>query len=107
MDKDPIKKISEVSDRVHSFAMPNENLDEPVLQLPKSAYAPFVLKVLHDFIEHHALPKDLVLPQGNMMIHKIMSCILDVMVHSMGKEKRDEILKDLHTYKLGLPFDLR
>jgi len=79
----------------------------PEMKLPKSLFQPFFLKVMSDFIEHNKLPSDLPLPQGNMSLPVAMSCILDVISYSMGKEKRDLILQELEEYKAGLPFDLR
>jgi hypothetical protein len=71
--------------------------------LPEKRYQPFFLKVLHDFIAHHNLSQDLEKPQGNMKIHKALSCVLDIMSHSMGEEKRDNLLKELDQYIQGLP----
>lgn len=83
----------------------------PVIQseinLPKKNFEPFFLKVLNDFIHHHNLPKDIPVPNGCALPHKIFSYIVDILAHSMGEEKRNQLIKELEDYKLGLPFDLR
>lgn len=73
------------------------------LYLPSKNYEPFFMKVMHDFIEYHKLPKDLPLPEMGIGMNLCMSRILDVMVHSMGEEKRKEILEDLDKYRIGIP----
>ena len=77
------------------------------LMLPKQRYEPFFMKVLSDFKKFHNIPDNIPPPQGNMMIHKLLSYILDVMAFSMGQEKRNALLVELNDYKEGLPFDLR
>lgn len=81
--------------------------EKKTLDLPKKLYEPFFLKVMHDFIEYHKITKDLPFPTTGLIMHKSMSYILDIMVHSMGDQKREEILKELEEYKSSLPFDLR
>lgn len=80
---------------------------QPELMLPKAKYEPFFMKVMNDFIKHHNLPGDIAKPQGSMMPHKIFSYIVELMAHSMGEEKRKELIVELNDYKNGLPFDLR
>lgn len=75
--------------------------------LPKSSYQPFFLKVMSDFCMHHNIPQNLPSPSGNMLPHKLLSYIVDLMAYSMGKDKRDAIASELEEYKKGLPFDLR
>lgn len=65
------------------------------------------MKVITDFIKVHKLPENIDPPKGNMLPHKLFSYITDLMAHSMGTEKREEILKELKEYKESLPFDLR
>lgn len=77
------------------------------LMLPKHRYEPFFMKVIDDFINHHGLHSNIAKPQGNMMPHKLLSFIADIMSHSMGPEKRSSILQELESYKMDLPFDLR
>lgn len=77
------------------------------MMLPKKQFEPFFMKVIEDFINHHNLPKDIPKPIGNVMPHKIFSFIIDIMAHSMGKEKREALIKELNSYKNDLPFDIR
>lgn len=65
------------------------------------------MKVMSEFSKFHNLPDNIQPPQGNMMPHKLLSYILDLMAHSMGDDKRQALLFDLQEYKQGLPFDLR
>lgn len=62
---------------------------------------------MHDFINHHNLDKSLPLPEGNLKIHLALSRILDVMVHSMGEEIRNAVLKELDEYKMSVPAAFR
>jgi hypothetical protein len=80
---------------------------EKTLKLPFKEFGPFCLKILQEFIEHHKLPKDLQLPEKAEKLHIGMSKIFDVMLHSMGPEKRNEILIDLDKYKMSLPAHFR
>lgn len=57
---------------------------------------------MNDFIIHNDLPKDLPLPKGNMSLDCALSLILDIIVRSMGDQKRDEIIKELEEYKESL-----
>lgn len=98
-------ELNMVSQKVQSL-MTTTNPSEQ-LNLPKQRYEPFFLKVMNDFKNHHKLPDNIPPPQGNMMPHKLLSYILDLMTHSMGELKRNEILSELSEYKMGLPFDLR
>lgn len=81
--------------------------EKKTLILPKKRYEAFFLKVMHDFIEYHKIPQDLPLPTTGLIMNISMSYILDIMVHSMGDQKREEVLKELEEYKSSLPFDLR
>jgi hypothetical protein len=75
--------------------------------LPKQRYEPFFMKVLSDFKKFHNIPDNIQPPQGNMMPHKLLSYILDVMASSMGQDTRKALIAELDEYKKGLPFDLR
>lgn len=77
------------------------------LHLPSGNYGPFCLKILHDFIEHHKLSSDLPLPIPGLTTHEALSRIFDVMLHSMGEEKRQETLKNLDEYSMGIPAHFR
>jgi hypothetical protein len=87
--------VQQCSDKIVYLNPTNINRS---LTLPCENYQPFFLKVMHDFIAHHNLPKDLPLPQGNLKMNVCFSRILDVMIHSMGEEKREAILKELNEY---------
>ena len=75
--------------------------------LPKHRYEPFFLKIMSDFRSFHKIPDIIKPPQGSVLPHKLFSYILELMAYSMGREKRDEIAKELEDYKQGLPFDMR
>lgn len=83
--------------------MQNSSPIESPLCLPNSNFQPFFLKAMNDFILHHKLPVSIRRPSGNMNLPTVFSCILDAMAHSMGKEKREMLLKELEEYKHSLP----
>lgn len=101
--------IANTSDKIQKiFSSPPKISDINLeLRLPEKEYQPFFLKIVQDFIKHHNLPSDLPMPEGNIQIHLALSMILDVMVRSMGDEKRKEILKELEDYKLSVPVKYR
>jgi len=72
------------------------------LTLPKK-YGPMCLKILHEFITHHKLSKNLPLPESSSSTEEALSRIFDVMLHSMGEEKRNEVLDDVSNYSMSLP----
>lgn len=80
---------------------------EKKLKLPKKYYGPFCLKFLHEFIDYHKLPKNLELPDQGELSYLALSKIFDVMLHSMGPEKRQEILSELNRYKMDIPVHFR
>lgn len=77
------------------------------LVLPKSHYGPFCNKVLKDFIEKHKLDDTLPLPGEGDNAVSALSKIFDLIVHSLGERKRQEILKELDEYVMGIPAQLR
>lgn len=93
-DMDVISKKVEKLNSIHSGS---------TLNLPSKNYGPFCLKILHDFIEHHSLPQDLSLPVAGVPTHIILSRIFDIMLHSMGPDKREQALKELKDYNLSIP----
>lgn len=97
--------MEDLSQKVQK-AIENISKSSPELELPKHRYEPFFLKIMSDFCQFHNLPK-IKAPQGSVLPHKLFSYILDLMVSSMGEEKREEVMKELKEYKMGLPFDLR
>ena len=80
---------------------------EKKLKLPKKEFGPFCLRILKEFIVHHKLANDLELPDKAQFVHIGMSKIFDIMLHSMGEEKRNEILMDLDKYKMSIPAHFR
>lgn len=86
--------IKSVTDKIEQL---NQVSSMRSLVLPKK-YGPFCMKILHDFIDHHKLCKDLPKPEPGLLIHLSMSRIFDVMLHSMGEEKRNNILKEVEDY---------
>lgn len=73
------------------------------LILPKLHYGPFFLKILKEFIEFHKLPSNLYLPDNFTPSDVVLSRILDIMVHTFGNERREEILKELDEFNMTLP----
>ena len=77
------------------------------LKLPSKDYGPFCNKILTDFIEHHNLSKDLPMPCGGLTTSEALSRIFDIILHSLGEEKRNEALEKLKEYNMGIPSCLR
>jgi hypothetical protein len=73
------------------------------LMLPSKQYGPLCSKILKDFILHNSLPDDLLLPETGLTTHAALSRIFDVLLHSMGKEKREAILLEVEEYVSSLP----
>lgn len=74
-----------------------------VLKLPSKDYGPFCNKILTDFIEHHNLSKDLAMPCAGLTTTEALSRIFDIVLHSMGEEKRNEALEKLKEYNMSIP----
>lgn len=72
-----------------------------VLVLPEQGYGPICNRLLKEFISHHKLPK-LTLPEGKCSVTQGVSIIVDIMLHSMGQEKRLQLIKDVEEYKKSL-----
>lgn len=77
------------------------------LVFPRHQYGPLCKKILSEFIDHHKLDKNLDLPCIGEKPDISLSKIFDIMLHSMGLEKRYELLKDAEEYLLSLPPSLR
>jgi hypothetical protein len=75
--------------------------------LPRTNYGPFCLKILSDFIRHNSIDSSIVLPKIGDPPHVLLSRIFDIMLHSLGNEVRDEFVKTLDEYKMGLPAHFR
>ena len=86
--------------------MKNEN-NKPVLKLPRISYGPICLKILNDFIEYHKLAPYVQFPQPKEKTHEFLAKIFDLMLHSMGEEKREQAIKEADTYYNDLPPSVR
>lgn len=71
------------------------NLTKSVLKLPEKGYGPICLKILNDFIEHYNLDPKLERPITGLQTHEALSRIFDIILHSMGDEKRQNVLREL------------
>jgi hypothetical protein len=80
-------------------------MEEPriALKLPSSNYGAFCCKILIDFMKHHNIQTHLPVPNHTDKNIDALSKIIDIMVETMGEEKRKEILADLNKYKISLP----
>jgi hypothetical protein len=93
---EPMTGLKVSSDKLYNLKL---KLNESnALRLPKNKYGPICLKIMHDFIEFHKLPKDLPLPCPGLLPHESLGRIFDILLYSLGKEKRDEILKECDIY---------
>jgi len=72
------------------------------LTLPKK-YGPMCLKILHEFISYHKLPHDIPVPDSSLSTEEALSRIFDIMLYSIGEEKRNEVLDDVSNYSMSLP----
>ena len=79
------------------------NLTKSVLKLPEKGYGPLCLKILHDFIEHFKLDPSLERPVTGLQTHEALSRIFNIILHSMGDEKRQNVLRELS--EIGFPQD--
>jgi hypothetical protein len=79
-------------------------MSEPTktFRLPRVCYGPMCLKVLKEFMEYHNIP-DMPIPQPKDSNDKALSKIFDIMICSMGEEKREAILKDAEEYLYSIP----
>lgn len=70
------------------------------LVLPKKNYGPLCLMILQKFAKHHKIPiTETSLPSGaNQSPHDVFTKIFDVMLHSMGSDKRLEIIAEVNKY---------
>ena len=95
---DKIFGISKSLDKV------KKNNSKRPLNLPTVQYGPFCMKILHEFITHHKLPTELLyaLPDKGQPVVLALSRIFDVMLHSMGSDKRESILNELDAYNLSV-----
>lgn len=75
--------------------------EEIKLLLPERGYGPICNRLLKEFISHHKLPRCSI-PEGKCSVHEGISRIVDIMLHSMGKEKRLKLIKETEEYKKSL-----
>ena len=94
--------IPKIDDQIANISDKISNLDcvsgLKSLCLPKKNYGPFCLKILDDFIDHHKLSKNLPLPFPGLSVEESLSRIFDVILHSMGNDYREKMLKELDEY---------
>jgi hypothetical protein len=57
-------------------------------------------------MEHHNLPATLPTPSSGDSTEQALAKIFDIMLHSLGIEKRYEMIKEAEDYIAGLPPDL-
>lgn len=86
--------------------MKTEN-NKPVLKLPRISYGPICLKILNEFIEHHKFVPYVQLPQPKEKAHEFLAKLFDLMLHSMGEEKRKQAIKEADAYYNDLPPSVR
>lgn len=88
--------VKSSSDKVYHV---NLNVKEQKgLTLPSKSYGPICLKILHQFIEHHNLSKDLPMPVPGLSPHESLGRIFDIILCSMGPQKREEMIKECQAY---------
>jgi hypothetical protein len=98
-ENDDLREVEAISKKILDLKL----IDQPFV-LPDKRWGTFCIKILQDFIEHHNLSKNIPLPSSHMLIHLALSRIFDVMLYSMGEEKRRNIIKELEEYKLSIKY---
>jgi hypothetical protein len=89
------------------FIEKEKEVYEMELVLPRIGYGPICMKLLKEFINHHQLPEDLIVPNKSDSSQVCLAKIFDVMLRSMGEEKRKACIKDSITYLNDLPPSVR
>lgn len=92
--------IKPTSDKVYNLAQGNTS--KKTLRLPELNYGPICMKILKEFINHHKLPNDLPIPEKGLFLEESLARIFNVMLYSMGEQKREELLKDSEEYLRSL-----
>lgn len=92
--------VKNVSEKISSLNAVQKNR---LLKLPSHGYGAFCLKILSDFVDHHNLPKGMLMPVPGLTNHEALSRIFDLILHSMGEEKRLQVLSELDEYIACLP----
>jgi len=98
-----IENIDSVSNKIDGLIKKSSKRQ---LNLPRHEYGPYCNKILSEAINHFKL-NNLPLPSAGDMTHVALSKIFDIILHTMGEEKREEILKDLDEYIMSIPAVLR
>ena len=80
---------------------PNTNLTKSVLNLPEKGYGPICLRILNEFIEVNNLDKSLELPVTGLKTHVALGRVFNIILHSMGDERRQNVLRELS--EMGFP----
>lgn len=101
LTNNPVEMSSQKVANLNSFPSSKSGL-----KLPSHDYGPFCMRILHEFMEHHKIP-EMPLPHSGISTHEALSRIFDIMLCSMGEEKRSEILKNLNEYNMGIPAHFR
>ena len=96
--------MKEISEKISIL---NQLPTARILKLPSGNYGPFCMKIIQEFIVHHNLPTNLPVPVAGVHNHVALSRIFDIMLHSMGQEKREAVLRDLDEYNMSVPACLR
>lgn len=78
-----------------------------ILKLPIADYGPMCGRILHEFCLYHNLSADLPVPSVGLPISVSLSRIFDIMLHSMGQEKRDQMIRESNEYLMQIPASLR
>lgn len=102
LTKNPVEDASQKITNLNAFPKANSGL-----KLPSSCYGPFCMRILKEFIAHNKLPESLPVPNTGDKTHDALSKIFDIILHSMGKEKRDQILSSLDEYNMSVPAAFR
>lgn len=82
-----------------------EKIEPTALVLPEKHYGPICGKILKEFISYHNLPNDLPVPEMGLFLHVSLARIFNIMIMSMGEEKRNEVLKEAEEYLHSLNSD--
>lgn len=98
-----IEHIDSVSNKIDGLI---KKSSKKQLNLPKHEYGPYCNRILTEVIKHFKL-ENMTLPNAGDMTHVALSKIFDIILHSMGEDKREEILKDLDEYIMSIPAVLR
>lgn len=77
------------------------NVNEQKLNLPKNSYGPICNKILIEFMQHHNISGEL--PTSDDITNVVLAKIFDIMLKSMGEEKRRQCIDDAKKYLTSVP----